>query len=136
MSNIFRIISAAARSPCTGFFTTRNIHRICCCPSCPPPRARKSLTGWYPYNTVQLYRIENWDEIIPAYKEIGGPMIFRHQLLDGRLSRIASVAILTALNVIVIAGNGARAQSTASDQLAEIVVTAEKRSENVQRVPI
>jgi iron complex outermembrane receptor protein len=63
-------------------------------------------------------------------------MIFRHQLLDGRLSRIGGVAILTALSVIVVAGNAARAQTNASDQLAEIVVTAEKRSENVQRVPI
>src|ERR1700736_6105942 len=63
-------------------------------------------------------------------------MIFRHQLLDGRLSRIGSVAILTALNALVVAGNAAQAQTTASDQLAEIVVTAEKRSENVQRVPI
>src|ERR1700736_415942 len=63
-------------------------------------------------------------------------MIFRHQLLDGRLSRIGSVAILTALNALVVAGNAAQAQTTASDQLVEIVVTAEKRSENVQRVPI
>jgi iron complex outermembrane receptor protein len=63
-------------------------------------------------------------------------MIFRRQLIDGRLSRMAGVVILTALNVIVIAGNPVRAQTTASDQLAEIVVTAEKRSENVQRVPI
>jgi iron complex outermembrane recepter protein len=63
-------------------------------------------------------------------------MIFRHQSLDKRLSRIGSVAVLIGFGAAIAAGSAARAQTNASDQLMEIVVTAEKRSENVQRVPI
>jgi iron complex outermembrane receptor protein len=63
-------------------------------------------------------------------------MIFRHQSLDKRLSRIGSVAVLIGFGAAIVAGSAVRAQTNASDQLMEIVVTAEKRSENVQRVPI
>jgi len=69
-------------------------------------------------------------------------MIFRYQSLDKRLRRVRHVAVLAAFNVAIIAATAAHAQTAApaqtaaSDQLEAIVVTAEKRSENVQRVPI
>jgi iron complex outermembrane receptor protein len=55
-----------------------------------------------------------------------------HNLLD----RVLEVALLAALICLVAGGSTARAQSTVSDQLVEVVVTAQKRTENVQDVPI
>jgi iron complex outermembrane receptor protein len=69
-------------------------------------------------------------------------MIFRYQSLDKRLRAVCNVALLTAFTAIIATGSAAfaqtapPAQAAAADQLLEIVVTAEKRSENVQRVPI
>jgi iron complex outermembrane receptor protein len=69
-------------------------------------------------------------------------MIFRCQSLDKRLSRVRNAAMFTAFTAATVAGGAAHAQTAApsqtaaSDQLEAIVVTAEKRSENVQRVPI
>src|SRR4030088_1935271 len=55
-----------------------------------------------------------------------------HNLLD----RVREAALLAALICLVAGGSTARAQTGASDQLVEVVVTAQKRTENVQDVPI
>jgi iron complex outermembrane recepter protein len=56
--------------------------------------------------------------------------------LDRALRRFSQGARLVAFTLPIIGAGAAQAQTAASDQLAEVVVTAEKRSENVQKVPI
>ena len=60
-------------------------------------------------------------------------MIFRYKSLNARLAGVFALAIFAGA---AHAQSAAPAQPTASDQLVEIVVTAEKRAENVQTVPI
>ena len=69
-------------------------------------------------------------------------MILRYQSLEKRLNHVCNVALRVAFTVPIVAGIAAHAQTAppaqvaGSDQLMEIVVKAEKRAENVQRVPI
>jgi iron complex outermembrane receptor protein len=60
----------------------------------------------------------------------------RRTSLDRAPRRFSQRARLVAFTLPLIGAGAAQAQTAASDQLAEVVVTAEKRSENVQKVPI
>lgn len=63
-------------------------------------------------------------------------MHFRRRSFDIPMHCVRKVALFTAFTLPIVGGGVASAQTAVSDQLAEIVVTAQKRSENVQGVPL